>query len=286
MEAVTIILAIVLAIGILFVFAGIRIVQQTDRGLIQRFGKYDRFAEPGLHWIIPVVETMIKIDITEGMVEIDTQEIITEDNLNAKVDLVVYFKVQEDEKSVKNSVYKVTDWEPQVQRLAQTTARNVIGTMNFKDVNSQRNKLNFELAKILRNETANWGVQILRVELKDISPPQDVQNTMNQVIQAENTKRAAVDFATAAETEADGMKRSEIKKAEGVAQAKKIIAEGQAQSIKLVNEAAEKYFKGNAQMLKQLEVTEASLKDNTKVVLTEKGITPQIILGDIPFKSR
>jgi regulator of protease activity HflC (stomatin/prohibitin superfamily) len=158
--------------------------------------------------------------------------------------------------------------------------------MNFKDVNSQRNKLNFELAKILRNETANWGVQILRVELKDISPPQDVQNTMNQVIQAENTKRAAVDFATAKETEADGMKRSEIKKAEGVAQAKKIIAEGQAQSIKLVNEAAEKYFKGNAQILKQLEVTESALKDNTKVVLTEKGITPQIILGDIPFKSR
>lgn len=271
---------------LLILLGSMRIVRPTQRGLVERLGKYNRFAEPGFHLIVPIFEKLIKVEITESMMEIDTQEIITEDNLNAKVDLVVYYKVKEDEKSIKSSVYKVTEFEPQIIKLAQTTARNVIGTMVFKAVNSKRNELNSELAKILKVETSAWGVEIIRVELKDITPPTEVQTTMNQVIQAENTKRAAIDFATARETEADGLKRAEIKKAEGVAQAKKIIAEGQAQSIKLVNESARKYFRGNAQLLKKLEVTENSLKENTKVVLSEKGIRPQVILGDIPVKQK
>src|SRR3989338_11003366 len=99
---------IVVAI-IIFLALALKIVRQTERGLTERFGKYNRFAEPGLHFIIPFVERIVRVDITESMMEIDTQEIITEDNLNAKVDLVVYYKVNEDEKSVKHSVYKVTD---------------------------------------------------------------------------------------------------------------------------------------------------------------------------------
>lgn len=276
------IIGVILGLGIVAFVAGIRIVNQTEKGLIETLGKYNRFAEPGFHWIIPIIEQMRKINVTEDMMEIDTQEIITEDKLNAKVDLVVYYKVNEDEASVKKSVYKVSNWEPQITRLAQTTARNVIGTMKFQDVNSQRNKLNAELAKILERQADNWGVEIVRVELKDITPPSDVQNTMNQVIQAENTKRAAIDFATAKETEADGFKRAEIKKAEGIGQAKRIIAEGQAQAIKVVNESARKYFTGNAQKLKQMEVTQASLEKNSKIILTEKGINPQLIIGNLP----
>ena len=246
---------------------GIRIVRPTERGLIERLGKYNKFAEPGFSWIIPLVDNMIKVDITENMMEIDTQEIITEDNLNAKVDLVVYYKVVEEEKAVKNSVYKVSEFEPQITRLAQTTSRNVIGTMVFKDVNSKRNKLNQDIASILKKETASWGVEILRVELKEIIPPQNVQETMNQVIQAENTKRAAVDFATSVETKADGEKRAAIKEAEGIAQGRIIVAEAKAKAIKLVNEAGKKYFVGNAQKLRQLEVMENTLKDNAKIIL-------------------
>lgn len=277
---------IVAGVAALIFLTGINIVRPTERGLIERLGKYVKYAEPGFHWIIPGISRMTKVEITESMMEIDTQEIITEDNLNAKVDLVVYYKVLEDEKSVKNSVYKVTDFEPQIVRLAQTTARNVIGTMNFKDVNSKRNQLNLDLAKILKNETKNWGVEIVRVELKDINPPKEVQDTMNQVIQAQNTKRAAIDFATAKETEADGMKRADVKRAEGMAQSRKLIAQGEADAIKLVNEAAHKYFTGNAVLLKQLQVTESSLKDNAKIVFAEKGIKPQLILGEIPISKK
>jgi len=277
MIGIYIIIGIVAFIGLI----GIRIVRPTEKGLIEFLGKYSRFSKSGFNWIIPIFERMIKVDITENMMEIDTQEIITEDNLNAKVDLIVYYKVKEDEESVKKSMYKVSNFEPQITRLAQTTARNVIGGMVFKDVNSKRNQLNGELAKILKAETANWGVEIVRVELKDINPPGDVQETMNKVIKAENEKRAAIDFATAVETRADGEKRAMIKQAEGQKQMKILVAEGASKAYELVNRS----FKGNAQLLKKLEVTQLSLQNNAKVIITEKGITPQIILGNIPTKS-
>jgi regulator of protease activity HflC (stomatin/prohibitin superfamily) len=273
-------------IGIGFIvavgFAGIRTVRPTDRGLIERMGKYVRFAEPGMHWVTPLIERLYKVRITESMMKIDTQEIITEDNLNAKVDLVVYYKVKEEEESVKKSIYKVSNFVPQITILAQTTTRNVIGTMAFKDVNSKRNELNAKLLKVLKTETANWGVEIVRVELRDINPPAEVQETMNKVIQAENAKRAAVDFATATETQADGERRAAIKRAEGLGQGKLIVAEAEAKKIKLINESANKYFKGNAQKLKQIEMVETSLKDNSKIVIVEKGIKPQLLIGSIP----
>ncbi|MHC5079200.1 MAG: SPFH domain-containing protein, partial [Planctomycetota bacterium] len=111
------------------------------------------------------------------------------------------------------------------------------------------------------------GLEIVRTELKEIDPPRDVQETMNKVVKAENEKVAAIDFATATETMADGARRAEIKKAEGIRKANILAAEGEAQAIKLVNEAADRYFVGNAQLLRQLEAVERSLASNAKVVL-------------------
>ena len=109
---------------------------------------------------------------------------------------------------------------------------------------------------------------------------------MNNIIQAQNAKDAAIDFATAVETKADGARRAAIKEADGIKQANILKAEGEAQAIQLVNEAAEKYFIGNAQKLRQLEMLEKALKDNTKVVITKDGINPSIIIGDLPIGSR
>ena len=120
-------------------------------------------------------------------------------------------------------------------------------------------------------------------------PPTDVQETMNKVVKAENEKIAAVDFATASETQADGAKRSEIKRAEGVKQGRILQAEGEAEAIRLVNEAAEKYFIGNAQVLRKLETVETSLKNNAKVVIPADGELVNVIgelAGVIPLKSR
>ena len=289
MVSTYIILGAIGFVGGIFLAAGIRTIRPTERAVIERLGKYNRFAEPGFQWVIPFVEKIVKVNITEMMVDAQQQEIITKDKLNAIVDAQVYFKVRLDEQSVMNSQYQVYDYETQIVQLARTTLRNIIGTLSLNEANSERDKINSNLMTTLIKETKNWGIDIVRTELKEINPPQDVQETMNKVVKAENEKQAAVDFATATETRADGEKRAAIKVAEGQAQAVQITAKAQAEAIKLVNESAEKYFKGNAQKLKQLEVTESSLKNNSKIIFAEKGVIPTIVIGDgniVPIKQK
>ena len=260
-----IVIAVVIVIA--FILSGIRIVRPTHRGLVERLGKYNRFAQPGFHLIIPVIERMFRVDIREMMVEATPQMIITNDNLNAQVDAQVYLKVKSDEENVKASQYNVSNYKYQIVNLARTTLRNIIGTLTLKSANSERGKINTSLRQTLLEETSNWGIEILRTELKEIDPPTDVQETMNKVVKAENEKVAAVDFATAVETQADGQRRAEIKKAEGTKQARILAAQGEAQAIQLVNEAADKYFVGNAQLLRKLEATEKALAQNAKIVV-------------------
>jgi len=252
---------------ILFFFLGVRIVRPTHRALVERLGKYHHFASSGFNWIIPVIDRMFQINVTEKMINADPQEIITNDNLNARVDAQVYFKIKPDEESVKNSQYNVNNIEYQIVNLARTTLRNIIGTLTLKSANSERGRINKELHGTLLNETSNWGIEIVRTELKEIDPPKDVQETMNKIVKAENEKIAAIDYATATETKADGEKRAEIRRAEGIKQGAILRAEGEAQAIALVNEAAEKYFVGNAQMLRRIQAMETALKDNAKIVV-------------------
>ncbi|NOU18972.1 MAG: SPFH/Band 7/PHB domain protein [Bacteroidales bacterium] len=276
---------IILPIVLIFLL-GIRIVRPTERGLIERLGKYYKFALPGFHWIIPVIDKLYMVNVTEQMVDAQPQEIITNDNLNASVDAQVYFRVKSDEESVKGSIYHVNNYKWQIVNLARTTLRNIIGTLTLKSANSERGKINAELYKTLHIETQNWGIEIVRTELKEIDPPKDVQETMNKVVKAENEKIAAIDSATAAETVADGVKRAKIKEAEGYKQSKILHAEGEAEAIKLVNEAADKYFIGNAQLLRKLEALEASLENNTKIVIPAGTDLVNIIgemAGIIPF---
>jgi regulator of protease activity HflC (stomatin/prohibitin superfamily) len=272
--------SIAIFIAVSLFFAGVRIVRPTSRGLVERFGKYKRLALPGFNWIVPIVDRMFLVNVTEVMVNAEPQEIITNDKLNARVDAQVYFKVKSDEESVKNSQYNVFNYQYQIVNLARTTLRNIIGTLTLKSANSERGKINSELQKTMRDETTHWGIDIVRTELKEIDPPQDVQETMNKVVKAENEKVAAVDFATATETMADGARRAEIKRAEGIKQAKILEAEGEAQAIQLVNEAADKYFVGNAQLLRRLITVEKSLSANTKIVVPSNTDLINII-GDM-----
>jgi regulator of protease activity HflC (stomatin/prohibitin superfamily) len=257
----------VVAAAVIIFLMGIRIVRPTHRGLVERLGKYRRFANRGFNWIIPLIDRMIQVNITEQMVDAQPQEIITNDNLNARVDAQVYFKVKDDESSVKSSQYNVNNYQFQIVNLARTTLRNIIGTLTLKSANSERDKINGALLTTLSRETMHWGMEIVRTELKEIDPPKDVQETMNKVVKAENEKVAALDYANAVERQADGEKRAQIKKAEGIKQAKILAAEGEAEAIRLVNEAANAYFVGNAQLLRKLEALEKSLSGNAKIVV-------------------
>jgi regulator of protease activity HflC (stomatin/prohibitin superfamily) len=278
-----------IVIGI--ILSGIRIIRPTNRAAIETLGKYTRFQNSGITFIIPFIQKLYSINITEQLVDVMRQEVITKDNLNCTVDAQVYFKVGASEKELKSALYQVNNYDIQIVQLARTTLRNVIGDNMFKDVNSQRGKLNHEVYETMLVETKDWGITIVRVELKEIEPPDDVQETMNMVIKAENDKQSAIDFANARETKADGERRASIKEAEGVKQSLILEAEGQSQAIErvaaarakeiqLVNEAAEKYFVGNAKELKRLEVTQSSLETNSKIVLTDKGISPTLVLNE------
>lgn len=273
-------ITIVIIVAVVIFFAGIRIVRPTHRGLVERLGKFRRFAESGFHWIIRIIDRMYQVNVTEQMVDAEPQEIITFDNLNARVDAQVYFRVRPDDESVKRSQYAVNNYQLQIVSLARTTLRNIIGTLTLKSANSERGRINNELHDTLRSETHNWGIDVVRTELKEIQPPHDVQETMNKVVKAENEKVAAVDFATAVETQADGEKRAEIKRAEGVRQARILEAEGEAEAIRLVNEAADRYFVGNAQLLRRLQAVETALVDNAKVVLPADAELINVI-GDL-----
>lgn len=263
-------------------FSGIRVVRPTHKMLVETLGKYSRTAEQGFNWIFPIVQRGVYVNVTEQMVDVPPQMVQTGDKLNTEVDAVVYYKV----KDAKASIYNVDDHKAQLTKLSRTTLRAVIGSMTLTDCIKNRNKINNDVEKVLDKETDSYGVDVLRVEVQKIEPPQDVQDAMNEVVKAEQEKIAAKDFATAVETKADGERRASIKEAEGIAKGKKIVADAEAYRIKQVNESAQKYFKGNAKDLKKMEVTQASLQNNSKIVVTEKGINPNIILGEIPITKK
>jgi len=270
-----------LAILCVIFFMGIRVVRPTEKGLVERLGKYKRLSDQGFHVIIPFLERMIKVNITEQIEDLEAQEIITKDRLNATIDAQVYFKVKPDETSVKASQYNVSNYRYQITSLAKTTLRNIIGNMSYQDANCKRNEINTKLQNLLAKEAKPWGLEIVRAEIKEIRPPKDVQDSMNNVNKAENTKKAALDLATAAETEADGKRRANIKSAQGdkmaqilIAQGKKqatiLEAEGQAKAIQTVNTSIQKYFKDEAVTFKKLETAQNALKRGTKIIVPAK----------------
>ncbi len=170
---------------------GIRVVRPIEKGLIERLGKFRQVAEQGFHWIIPIIDRMVKVNVTENMVDVEPQKIITKDDLNATVDAVVYFRVLDPQKAI----YQAQNYRRQISSLARTTLRDIIGKMTLTEANSQRDSLNGTLEKELDKQTDAWGIDIIRVELQRIEPPDDVQNAMNNVVIAERDKKAAVDFA-------------------------------------------------------------------------------------------
>ena len=155
---IIIVVAVILVIWLLG--QSIRTVRPTSRGLIERFGKYNRFANPGIIFLMPFIEHLIRVNITENMIDAGLQEIITSDSLNAQVDAQVYFKVRSDEEDVKASQYNVFNYMLQIVALARTTLRNIIGTMTLKDANSERGKINSALYNNLSTETKSWGSRL------------------------------------------------------------------------------------------------------------------------------
>jgi len=225
MIAAVIVLALILLL-VIYVALAIKIVQQHEQGLIERFGRYRKTVGPGFHMIVPFIEKMKKVDMREQVVDVPPQEVITKDNVVVTVDAVVYYQATDPVKLK----YNVSNFILAATKLAQTNLRNVIGDMDLDSALTSRETINTELRQILDEATDVWGTRVVRVEIQRIDPPVDVTQAMHRQMKAERERRAVV-------TEAEGEKRSQILKAEGVKQARILEAEGQASAVREVADA-------------------------------------------------
>jgi regulator of protease activity HflC (stomatin/prohibitin superfamily) len=223
---VTLIGVFVLAILFVYTAAAIRIVRPYEKGIVERLGKYQSTYESGLHFIIPFIDRLSKVDMRENVVDVPPQEVITKDNVVVTVDAVVYYEATDPVKLM----YNVANFYMAATKLAQTNLRNVIGEMQLDESLTSREKINAALRQILDDATDKWGVRVVRVELQRIEPPKDVTEAMHRQMKAERTKRALI-------LEAEGDKQAAITRAEGSKQAAILEAEGQAKAIKEVADA-------------------------------------------------
>ena len=266
------VIIIILVLAVILLAKSATIVHQAERGLVERFGRYKETLDPGLKFIVPFMDTLrYRVDMRETVLDIDPQPVITKDNVTVTVDAVVYYYVTE-AKAVK---YEVANFYNAVSKLAQTNLRNVIGEMTLDESLTSRERINTALQGTLDEATDKWGVKITRVEVKEIEPPRDISDAMSKQMKAEREKRATILEAEAYREkqilEAEGDRQNAILVAEGDRQSAILRAEGEAKAIENVSKAADTFFVGNAQLLKQLEVTQASLQDNTKLVLSDQS---------------
>jgi len=263
---------IVVLLVIITLVKSIIVVHQAEKGIVERFGRYKETLDPGLRFLVPFVEVLrSRIDMRENVLDIEPQAVITKDNVGVTVDAVVYYYVT-DAKAVK---YEVANFYVAVSKLAQTNLRNLVGDMSLDETLASRERINASLRTTLDEATDKWGVKVTRVEVKEIQPPKDITEAMSKQMKAEREKRATILEAEAYRQKqilkAEGDKQNAILLAEGDKQAAILRAEGEAKAIENVSTAAKEYFVGNAQLLKQLEVTQASLQNNSKLVVSDQS---------------
>ena len=269
---VIVIISILALVALITLVKSATIIRQAERGIVERFGRFKESLEPGLRFIMPFIDSLVdRIDMRETVLDIAPQPVITKDNVSVKVDAVVYYYVS-DAKAVK---YEVVNFSAAVSKLAQTNLRNQIGDMSLDETLTSRERINVSLRTTLDEATDKWGVKVTRVEVKEIEPPSDISEAMSKQMKAEREKRATILEAEAYKQKqilkAEGDKQNAILVAEGDRQAAILRAEGEAKAIESVSTAADQFFIGNAQLLKQLEVTQASLEDNTKLVISDQS---------------
>lgn len=286
------ILAIIIPLLVIayMLLSSLRIVRPIEKGLVERFGRYHRFVEGGITLLLPIADRIIKVNTTERMTPVQRQDVITKDKVFMGVDAVVFYKVKPDEISVKASQYNVANFQSQIDTLARTVLRDIIGGMDMTIANTSRPTINKALKEALDEQTEKWGIEIIRAEIKDLEPPRELIISMESVLKADNDRQAAEKTAIAQATLASGEKNASIQRAEGNKQAailqaegQKIgtitIAEGDAQATKLRNEALTTYFKDTAIVFKQLDTIQASLQNNTKIIVPE-GKAISLILNE------
>lgn len=259
---------IVLAIlAVVTLLKSVRIVEQYEKGIILRLGKFLTVVEPGVNVVIPYIDSIIKVDVRERVINVDPQKVITKDNVSVTVDAVIYYRVVDPVKAE----FEVEDFDTAATTLAQTNLRNVVGDKTLDETLTARDVINASLRDVLDEATHGWGVKVTRVEVQKIDPPPEISEAMGLQMRAEREKRAAVLQAEGVRQsnilQAEGQKAADVLQAQGQAQAKIIQAQANAEAIKQVAEAANKYFDEKAQIWRRLEVSSNVLANNAKFIV-------------------
>lgn len=237
MDSGIIVLAILAALLFIWMAVGIKIIRPYQKGVVEQLGRYKATYDPGLKFVIPIIQSVTKVDMRERVVDVPPQEVITKDNVTVTVDAVIYYEPTDPQRLI----YNVANFVMAITKLAQTNLRNVIGDMSLDAALTSRDTVNVSLREVLDDATDKWGVRVVRVEIQRIDPPADVMDAMHEQMKAERTRRAVVTEADGVKqaeiTRAEGEKQSAILEAEGVKQESILRAQGEAEAIQAVADA-------------------------------------------------
>ena len=253
-----------------------------ERGIQETLGRYTRFVMPGLGFQFPVIHVIRVRDIREHTMDIHPQSVITKDNVEILVDGIMWVRPAIEEEAIKRTFYNIDDWKRAIIQLAMTNLRQEFGDLTLDESLVARETIATNLQRILNAFAVEWGLTVSKVEIRLIDPPEDIKKAMHKQKTAEQERRSMRLLATGEFEASEQKKLATIQLAEGEREAVIQVAQGKAKAIRLVNEAAHQYFVGNAQTLKQMEMIETSLRENAKIVITEHGISPTLLLGDLP----
>ena len=263
MSPLNVVLIILAALVVIYILRGIKIVSQSETLIVERLGKYNRTLNAGINVILPIVEkaketiarrqdgrlwATSRIDMREQVYDFDKQSVITKDNVMTEINALLYFQIVDPMKAV----YEIQNLPVAIEKLTQTTLRNVVGEMELDETLTSRDTINSKLRTVLDDATNKWGVKVNRVELQDITPPESIRRTMELQMQAERNRRAEI-------LKAEGEKQAQILNSEGEKQAEINAAEAdkQANILKAEGEARAKILQAEAEATAIRNITEA-----------------------------